>query len=105
MGVINWLKKTAGTALKGINWFGQNIGKPLMNFAKNIPIVGDIVQTAQPLLSTVSKTTQWAEDKLGGVAADKRRPPPSIDELKGAVQSGINTGKQIAGKIATMGAI
>jgi hypothetical protein len=105
MGVLGWLKKTAGTALKGLNWFGQNIGKPLLNFSKNIPLVGDVVKAAEPLLSTVSKTSQWAEDKLGGVAADKRRAAPTVNDFKGAIDSAVNTGKTIASKIATKGMV
>lgn len=105
MGVLNWLRGAGGKVMKGINWLGQNIGKPIMGIAKHLPVVGDVVRAAEPLVSTVSKTTQWAEDKLNNVAADKRRPPPTFDELKGAVGSAINTGKTIATKLATKGMV
>jgi hypothetical protein len=87
----NWLKKVGGRILGGVNWLGQNIGKPLVNFAKNIPVVGDVVRAADPLLSTVSKGMQYAEDVAKDVPAAKRRAKPTGEDLKNAISSGINT--------------
>lgn len=87
----NWLKKVGGKILGGVNWLGQNIGKPIMNFAKNIPLVGDVVKAADPLFSTVSKGLQYAEDAANDVPVSKRRPKPTGQDVTNAIASGIST--------------
>lgn len=100
MGVLNWLRGAAGKVVGGLNWLGQNVGKPLLGIAKNIPMVGDIVKAAEPALNAISKTSQWAEDSLKGVQAGKRRKLPTGEEVKAGFDSAVNTGKAIAGVVA-----
>ena len=105
MGFINWLRGAGQKVLGGLNWLGQNIGKPILSVARNIPIVGDVVRAAEPALNAVSKTSQWAQDALGGVSADKRRKLPSADEVKAGFQSIGNTGRAITSGMAKVGAM
>ena len=97
MSVLNWLRGAAGKVVGGINWLGQNIGKPILGFAKNLPVVGEVVRAAEPALNAISKTSQWAQDALEGVPAAKRRKLPTGEEFKAGINSAISTGKSIAG--------
>ena len=100
MGVVNWLRGAGGKVLSGLNWLGQNVGKPLLGVAKHIPMVGDIVRGAEPALNAISKTSQWAEDSLKGVQAEKRRKLPTGEEVRAGFDSAVKTGKTIAGVVA-----
>lgn len=90
MGVFDWIKQNVGRAG---DWL-QQAGKKATDFLQQVPIVGDIVSTAKPLLDTVSQG--W--DAVRGRAA-----APNMDQIGKAVQSGIDTVgavKGAAGKVA-----
>lgn len=87
----DWLRKIGGGIMKGVNWLGQNVGKPILSVAKHVPVIGEVVNAADPLLSTISKGSQWAEDALNKVPASKRRKLPSLSEVGGAIKSARDT--------------
>lgn len=64
MGIADWFnqagKSIAGAFSNGYNWVKQNIGDPITNFAKKIPIVGDVVRSFAPLGQALSNTANAA---------------------------------------------
>lgn len=105
MGFLNWLRGAGGKVLGGLNWLGQKVGKPLLGVAKYIPIIGEVVKNAEPALNAISKTSQWAEDSLKGVPANKRRKLPNGQEIKAGYDSLLKTGATIGTAMATGGVI
>lgn len=99
MGFINWLRGAGGKVLGGLNWLGQNIGKPILGALKHAPLIGDVVKAAEPALNAISKTSQWAEDSLKGVQPEKRRKLPSGEEVRAGLNSAYQTGRAAVGAI------
>lgn len=105
MGFVNWLRGAGGKVLSGMNWLHQNVGRPIMGVAKHIPVIGEVVKAAEPAIDAISKTSQWAEDRLKGVPAEKRRKLPTGEEVRAGFDSAIRTGKAIGSAVATGGRV
>ncbi len=106
MGVLQWLNDNiASPILKAGQWLGQKIVKPTLNFLKNVPGVGSIVQAAEPLTDVIGKTwnasaTVAVENKKIAAGQKVKRQEnlyPTVDELTGAVKSGFDTAKRLKG--------
>jgi hypothetical protein len=103
MGFLDWLgnvgrniwggiKQVGSTLGTGIDWIHQNITTPVANFMRNVPVVGDVVQAADPILSLAGKIGPAMQGK-GGLGFDDvvraaAAVPGTIAAGRGAVAKG-----------------
>lgn len=52
---VSGIRKHAGAFASGFNYLDQHIGQPLGNFLKQVPLIGDVVRSFDPLMETVRK--------------------------------------------------
>lgn len=107
MGFLDWLNNNiARPILKAGQWLGQKVISPTLNWVKNnVPVVGQVVQAAEPLLNTIGKTwnasTSLAdENKMiseGQKIKRQKMDYPTSGEWVGAVKSGIDTASKLKG--------
>ena len=99
MGVLDWLKgavTTVGHGLgQGISWLHQNVGQPLANFLSKVPIIGDTVKAAQPLLDLDAKIGDALQGNGNGISADDIGN--AIDAVPDVISKGAAAAKQIVG--------
>ena len=101
MGIGNFLRKVGGGISGSVAWVGRRVVKPIGNFLKQVPIVGEVVRAAEPLGRAIQKSAEYSTDFYKGVPEGKRRSGPTAQEF-------VDAGKAIpatiaAGKTAAMG--
>lgn len=113
MGFIDWIKG-AGKSIasgaqwlgdkvgKGISWIDQNVTQPTLNFARNIPVVGSVVDAAKPITDLGSKIGGALQGKGGLSAGDIANAAMAIPGTIAAAKTGINVGRGFAQRARTM---
>jgi len=85
MGFLNWLKGAAGSVARGASWLGKNIIKPAASFLQQVPIVGEVVESAKPIGDFIQKTADYGVDVLSNPPNKRQAQAPTMDEFIGAV--------------------
>lgn len=103
MGFIDWIKGAAskvadgakwlgGKIGQGIEWVDKNVAQPALSFARNIPVVGSVVDAAKPITDLGSKIGQALQGKarlsLGDVTGAIGAVPGTIAAGQGALAQG-----------------
>jgi hypothetical protein len=104
MGLIDWLgnvgrnivtgfkdvKDKLGT---GINWIHQKITTPIANTLRSVPVVGDVVNAAQPILDLAGKVGPALQGKGGLSIGDVTRAVAAVPGTIAAGQGALATGR------------
>lgn len=93
MAVLEWLNQNiAQPFMKAGQWLGQNIISPALDWAKKIPLVGDVVRAAEPLTQAIGKgwnyATAMSEGKKGQELDQYKL---TGEDIRGAVGSALDT--------------
>lgn len=74
---VNWLRQTIGGVLKGVNFVGNKVLKPVLSAVDKVPGLNLITSGLTPIVDTVTAATGNLEDRTLGVPEGQRRKGPS----------------------------
>ena len=107
MGFLSWLNDNiARPILKAGQWLGQKVVTPTLNWVKNnVPVAGQVIRAAEPLLNTIGKTwnasTKLADENKaineGRQVKRQKIDYPTAGEWAGAVKSGVDAASKLKG--------
>lgn len=107
MGFLDWLNNNiARPILKAGQWLGEKVVTPTLNWVKNnVPVVGNVVRAAEPLINTIGKTwnasTKLADENKaiseGQRIKRQKTDYPTAGEWAGAVKSGVDAFGKLKG--------
>lgn len=111
MGFIDWIKGAANTVSNGAKWLGnkvgqgvswavKNVAQPVANFARNIPVVGGVVDAAQPILDLAGKAGDALQGK-GSISYNDIKG--AADALPGTILAGKTAGGALRNAASTYG--
>lgn len=112
MGFIDWIKGAGQSIASGAKWLGDKVGKglewvdqkiqPALNFARSIPVVGNIVDAAKPLTDLGGKVGRALQGKGGLGFSDISDAALAIPGTIAAAKTGINIGRGYASRARSM---
>ncbi len=74
MSVLDWFGNIGKGIVKGIDWIGNNVVKPIAGIGKNIPIVGDVIRAVEPVGDFIGKGVGHLADRIDNKAVKRAAP-------------------------------